>query len=134
MSHENQTKKQSIHKTDEIKCSNRYETLYTDDDDDESCNSYDSSTSSDGSISSDEIYDEISSDNMQKKKKSKNLNGKEANEKEGQKECLKKRMKLLKKERVIYVYIKIGITINLKHLSKEYSQLLVVLIRKNARK
>ena len=102
MSHENQTKKQSIHKTDEIKCSNRYETLYTDDDD-ESCNSYDSSTSSDGSILSDEIYDEISSDNMQKKKKSKNLNGKEANEKEGQKECLKKRMKLLKKERVIYV-------------------------------
>ena len=71
---------------------------------------------------------------MQKKKKSKNLNGKEANEKEGQKEYLKKRMKLLKKERVIYVYIKIGITINLKHLSKEYSQLLVVLIRKNARK
>ena len=32
-------RKQSIHKTDEIKCSNRYETLYTDDNDDESCNS-----------------------------------------------------------------------------------------------
>ena len=29
-------RKQSIHKTDEIKCSNRYETLYTDDNDDES--------------------------------------------------------------------------------------------------
>ena len=43
-------KKQSIHKTDEIKCSNRYETLYTDDNGDESLNSCDSSTSSDGSI------------------------------------------------------------------------------------
>ena len=30
---------QSIHKTDEIICSNRYEILYTDDNDDESCNS-----------------------------------------------------------------------------------------------
>ena len=49
LSHENQIKKQSIHKTDKIKCSNRYGTLYTDDNDDESCNSYDSSTSSDGS-------------------------------------------------------------------------------------
>ena len=43
-------KKQSIHKTDEIKCYNRYETLYTDDNGDESLNSCDSSTSSDGSI------------------------------------------------------------------------------------
>ena len=59
-------KKQSIHKTDEIKCSNRYETLYTDDNGDESLNSCDSSTSSDGSISSDETSDEISSGNMQK--------------------------------------------------------------------
>ena len=32
-------RKQSIHKTDETKCFNRYETLYTDDNDDESCNS-----------------------------------------------------------------------------------------------
>ena len=71
-------KKQRIHKADEIKCSNRYETLDTDDNDDESCNSYDSSTSSD------EISDKISSGNMQKKKKSKNLNEKEGNEKKGQ--------------------------------------------------
>ena len=61
-------KKQSIHKTNEIKCSNRYETLYTDDNDDESCNSYDSSTSSDSSITSDKMFDEISSGNIQKKK------------------------------------------------------------------
>ena len=66
-------RKQSIHKTDEIKCSNRYETLYTDDNDDESCNSYDSNTSSDGSTSSDEISDEISSGNIQKKKNRKIL-------------------------------------------------------------
>ena len=46
-------RKQSIHKTGEIKCSNRYETLYTYDNDDESCNSCDSSTSSDSSASSD---------------------------------------------------------------------------------
>ena len=59
-------KKQSIHKTDEIKCSNRYETLYTDDNGVESLNSCDSSTSSDGSISSDKTSDEISSGNMQK--------------------------------------------------------------------
>ena len=71
-------KKQRIHKADEIKCSNRYGTLDTDDNDDESCNSYDSSTSSD------EISDKISSGNMQKKKKSKNLNEKEGNEKKGQ--------------------------------------------------
>ena len=71
-------KKQSIHKADETKCSNRYETLDTDDNDDESCNSYDSSTSSD------ETSDKISSGNMQKKKKSKNLNEKEGNEKKGQ--------------------------------------------------
>ena len=61
-------RKQSIHKTDEIKCSNRYKTLYADDNDDESCNSYDSSTSSGGRTSSDEISDEISSGNIQKKK------------------------------------------------------------------
>ena len=66
-------KKQTIHKTDEIKCSDRYETLYTDDNGDESYNSYDSSTSSD------EISDEISS--------GKNLIEKEGNEKEGQKKC-----------------------------------------------
>ena len=61
-------RKQSIHKTDEIKCSNRYETLYRDDNGDESCNSYDSSTSSDGSTSSDKISAEIPSGNIQKKK------------------------------------------------------------------
>ena len=32
-------RKQSIRKTDETRCFNRYETLYTDDNDDESCNS-----------------------------------------------------------------------------------------------
>ena len=47
---------------------------------------------------------------------------------------LKKRMKLLNKERVIYIYIKTGITINLKHLSKEYSQLLVVSLQKKRKK
>ena len=57
----------SIYKTDEIKYSNRYGTLYTDDDD-ESCNSYDSSISSDSSTSSDEISEEIASGNIQKKK------------------------------------------------------------------
>ena len=61
-------KKQNIHNTDKIKCSNRYETLYTDGNDDESCNSYGSSTSSDGGTSSDEMSDGISSGNMQKKK------------------------------------------------------------------
>ena len=40
-------RKPSIHKTDEIKCSNMYEKLYTDDNDNESCNSYDSSSFSD---------------------------------------------------------------------------------------
>ena len=66
--------KQGNHKTDEIKCSSRYETLFTDDNNDESCNSHNSSTSSDGSTSSDA-----------KEKKSKNLNENEGNEKEGQK-------------------------------------------------
>ena len=59
--HENQTENYSIHKTDEIKCSNRYGPLYTDYNDDESCNSYDTSTSSDKNS------DEISSGNIQKK-------------------------------------------------------------------
>ena len=61
-------RKQSVHKTDEIKCSNRYETIYTDDNDDGSWNSYDSSTSSDSSTASDKISDEISSGNIQKEK------------------------------------------------------------------
>ena len=61
-------RRQSIHKTDEIKCFNRYKTLYANDNDDESCNSYDSSTSSDSSTLSDKISDEISSVNIQKKK------------------------------------------------------------------
>ena len=42
-------RKQSIHKTDEIKCSNRYETFYTNYNDDESWNLCDSSISSDSS-------------------------------------------------------------------------------------
>ena len=46
---------------------------------------------------------------------------------------LRKRMKLLKKERVIWISIKIGIIINLKHLSKEYYQLSVVPLRENAK-
>ena len=66
-------------KSMKIKCSDRYEILYTDDNDDESYNSYDSSTPSDSSTSSDEISDEISL--------SKNLIEKEGNEKEGQKKC-----------------------------------------------
>ena len=45
-----------------------YETLYKDDNVDESCNSYDVSTSSDSSTSSDEISDEVLSGNIQKKK------------------------------------------------------------------
>ena len=61
-------KKQSVHKTDEIKCSNRYESLYIDDNYDESCKLYNNSFSSDGSTSSDKISDEISLGNMQKKK------------------------------------------------------------------
>ena len=64
-------KKQSVHKTDEIKCSNRYESLYIDDNYDESCKSYNNSFSSDGSTSSDKISDEISLGNMQKKKNQK---------------------------------------------------------------
>ena len=50
-------RKQSIYKTDEIKCSNRYETLYTDDNDDEFYNSCNSSTFSNSSASSDKILD-----------------------------------------------------------------------------
>ena len=61
-------RRQSIHKADEIKCSNRYETLYTDGNDDESCNSCHSGTSSDSSTSSDQISHEISSGNIQTKK------------------------------------------------------------------
>ena len=42
--------KLSFPKTDVNKCSNRYKTLYADDNDDKSCNSYDDSiTSSDNS-------------------------------------------------------------------------------------
>ena len=126
-------RKQSICKTDELKYSNWYETLYTDDNDDETCNSYNSSTSSDGSTSSDEISGEISSGNMQKKKNRK-ISTKRKEIKRTKILSLKERMKLVKKEWVIYIYIKIGITISLKHLSKEYNQLLVVLLRKNARK
>ena len=62
-------RKLSIHKTDEIKCCSRYETLYANDNDDESCNSCDSIAFSDTSTSSDEISDEISSGSIQKIKK-----------------------------------------------------------------
>ena len=58
-----------------------YETLYTDDNHDESCNSCDISISSVSRTLSDKISDEISLDNIQKKKKSKNFNEVEGNEK-----------------------------------------------------
>ena len=51
-------KRKSIYKTNEIKCSNRHETFYTDDNDDKSCDLYDGSTSLDSSTSSVEISDE----------------------------------------------------------------------------
>ena len=57
-------RKLSTYKTDKIKISNRCETLYTDDNADESCDSYDSSTFSDSSTSSNEISHKISSGNM----------------------------------------------------------------------
>ena len=56
----NLTQKFETHSCEEIRYSNRHETLYTDDNDDKSCNSYDSSTSSDSITSSDEISDKIS--------------------------------------------------------------------------
>ena len=77
----------SIYKTDEIKCSNRYETRYADNNEDESCNSYDSSTFPDSSILSDKIFDEISSGNIPKKRnqkistKMKERKGKDKNDK-----------------------------------------------------
>ena len=43
-------------------------------------------------------------------------------------------MKLVKKERLIEISIKTGIIIDLKHLPKEYNQVLVVLLREKARK
>ena len=61
-------RKQSIHKTDEIKCFNRYETLYRDGNDDESGHSCDGRTSSESSISSQEISREILLGNIHKKK------------------------------------------------------------------
>ena len=42
------------------------------------------------------------------------------------------KFKLLKKERVIYISIKIGIIINPRHLRKECNQLSVVPLRENA--
>ena len=47
---------------------------------------------------------------------------------------IKERMKLVKKERLIKISIKIGIIIDLKDLPKEYNQVLVVLLHKKARK
>ena len=70
-------RKLSIHKADKIQCLSRYETLYTDDNVDVSCNSYDSSTSSDSTTSSD-IY---------KRKKSKNFNEKEGDKRKRQEYC-----------------------------------------------
>ena len=64
-------RKLNIHKTDELKCSIKYERLYRDDNDGESCNSYNSSAISDSSTSSDESFDEILSGNIQKKKNQK---------------------------------------------------------------
>ena len=102
-----------------IKCSDRYETLYTDDNGDESYNSYDSSTPSDSSTSSEEISDEISLKRKEMRRKDRRNVIKEKDEKT--------------KERTGNLHIhKIGININLKQLSKEYSQLLVVLLRKIA--
>ena len=78
-------RKLGIRKTDKIKCSNRYGTLYTVDNDEESYNSYDSSTPSDSSTSSDKIYGKTLSGNIgTKEEKSKNFNEKEGNEREGQ--------------------------------------------------
>ena len=48
--------------------------------------------------------------------------------------AIKERMKLVEKEQLINISIKIGIIIDLKHLPKEYSQVLVVLLREKARK
>ena len=76
----------SIHKNDEIECSNRYETLYTNDNDDKPCNPHDSTTSSDSSTSSDEVSKEISSGNI-KKEKIKKFQRKGRKRREGQKCC-----------------------------------------------
>ena len=57
-------RKLNIYKTDELKCSIKYERLYRDDNDGESCNSYNSSAISDSSTSSDESFDEILSGNI----------------------------------------------------------------------
>ena len=128
--------KLSFPKTDEIKCYNRYhEKLYTDDNDDESCNSYDCITSSDRSTTlSDKISDEISSGNIQKKKNWEyQVKGRK------QKYCQRKKIanakfKQLKKEKVFKISIKTGIIINLKQLSKECNQLSVMPLRENAKK
>ena len=84
-------RKLSIHKAGEIECLSRYETLYTDGNVDESCNSYDSSTSSDGS------FKEISSGNIPKKNRKILTKRKEV---EGKDKYAKS--KLLKKEKVVY--------------------------------
>ena len=83
---------------------------------------------------SDEISCEIFSGNMQKKKNRKISTKRKEMESKGRKNIIKEKDETTKEEWVIYIYIKIGITINLKHLSKEYSQPLVVLLQKNARK
>ena len=84
-------RKVSIHKTDESKCSNRYETLYTDDNDDESGNSYGSNTSSEISTLSDENFDKISSGTRQKKKNQKNSMKKKETKGKDQNTVIKKK-------------------------------------------
>ena len=101
LSHKNQTENKVIYKTDEIKCSNRYETLYTDDNDDEFYNSCNSSTSSNSSASSDKMLDEISSDNIQKKKNQKTSTKRKETKMKEKILSFRKRIKLLKKEWVI---------------------------------
>ena len=118
--HENQTENYSIHKTDEIKCSNRYGALYTDYNDDESCNSYDTSTSSDKNS------DEISSGNIQKKTnrristKRKEMKGKDKNTVIKEKEENRKyEIQIIKEGKGNLDNHKNRYIINLKHLSKE---------------
>ena len=85
-------RKPNIHKTDKIKCSNRYEIPWRDDKDDKSCNSYVSFTSSQSSTSSDEISDEISYEKNGKiSTKRKETKGKDKNtvikQEEGNSKC-----------------------------------------------
>ena len=96
--------KLSIYKTNENKCSNRYEILCTDENDDKSCISYDIRTSSESSTSSGKTSNKISSSNIKQKKNQKNsmkrkeMKGKDKNivimEKEGNRECSNQTIKV----------------------------------------